>query len=126
MYAAGDIAYVGASLVKLGGHNILESCAVGVPVIFGPHMFNFEDIAAMAVEVGAASQIYDVDALIAAVDLYLSQPSLRRAAGRAAIDLVASNHGSLETTVQLMKRSLARTQQSRRLASQQALSRSDP
>lgn len=108
MYAAGDIAYVGGSMVKLGGHNILESCAVGVPVIFGPHMFNFENIAAMAVDAGAATQVYDVAELVVAVDLYLNQSSLRCAAGRAASALVAANHGSLDLTVSLINQSLIR------------------
>ncbi len=109
LYAASDIAFVGASLVKLGGHNILESCAVGVPVIFGPHMFNFEDIAAMAIDCGAARQVYDTEALIEAVSLYLEQRELRSAASRAALGLVAANHGSLEQTLCLIGNALART-----------------
>lgn len=102
LYAASDVAFVGASLVKLGGHNVLESCAVGVPVIFGPHMFNFEDIAAMALDCGAARQVYDSAELASAVDLYFEQRELCRAAGRAALGLVARNHGSLEQTLALM------------------------
>ena len=60
LYAASDlkaeysIAFVGGSLVEVGGHNILEACAVGVPVIFGPHMFQAEEVGAMALEQAAA------------------------------------------------------------------------
>ena len=60
LYAAADVAFVGGSLVEVGGHNILEACAVGIPVIFGPHMFQAEEISAMALERGAACRIQGV------------------------------------------------------------------
>ena len=44
LYAAADIAFVGGSLIPHGGHNVLEPCALGVPVVFGTHMFNFREI----------------------------------------------------------------------------------
>ena len=48
LYAASDIALVGGSMIPHGGHNVLEPCALGVPVIFGPHMFNFRGISQLA------------------------------------------------------------------------------
>ena len=60
LYAAADVAYIGGSLVPHGGQNLLEACAVHVPVVFGPHMFHFEEISAMALERGAARQVHDV------------------------------------------------------------------
>jgi 3-deoxy-D-manno-octulosonic-acid transferase len=107
-YAAADVAFVGASLVKLGGHNILEACAVGVPVVFGPHMFHCEDVAALAVECGAARQVYDAAALAEAVDAYLGNAELRRAAGVAALRMVEQNCGSLELTLELVSREMRR------------------
>jgi 3-deoxy-D-manno-octulosonic-acid transferase len=106
LYAASDIAFVGGSLVKRGGQNVLEPCAVGVPVLFGPHMFHFEDICAMTLEAGAGRQVYDVETLIDVVAQYLDQPMLREAAGRAGRRLVARNRGSLERTLDLMARRL--------------------
>jgi 3-deoxy-D-manno-octulosonic-acid transferase len=99
LYAASDVAFIGGSLVPHGGQNLLEACAVRVPVVFGPHMFHFEEISAMALERGAARQVHDVDGLVGAVSLYLAQPELRRAAGRAAYTLVAENRGALLRTL---------------------------
>ena len=108
-YAASDVAFVGGSFVRHGGQNPLEACTVGVPVIFGPHMFHFEEISALTLELGAARQVADERALVDAVALYLDQPELRRAAGEAALALINDNHGSLERTLDAMSRQLAAT-----------------
>jgi 3-deoxy-D-manno-octulosonic-acid transferase len=99
LYAASDVAFIGGSLVPHGGQNLLEACAVHVPVVFGPHMFHFEEISAMALERGAARQVLDVDGLVGAVALYFEQPGLRLAAGRAAHTLVTENRGARERTL---------------------------
>jgi 3-deoxy-D-manno-octulosonic-acid transferase len=99
LYAAADVAFIGGSLVPHGGQNLLEACAVHVPVVFGPHMFHFEEISAMALERGAARQVHDVAGLAAAVALYFDQPDLRRAAGHAAHTLVTDNRGALTRTL---------------------------
>ncbi len=108
LYAAADVAFIGGSLVPHGGQNLLEACAVSVPPVFGPHMFHFEEIAAMALERGAARQVHDSAALAAAVALYFEQPELRRAAGRAAHTLVTDNRGALERTLELVSGSVVR------------------
>lgn len=100
LYAAADVAFIGGSLVPHGGQNPLEACAVSVPVVFGPHMFHFEEISAMALERGAARQVHDVAGLVAAVALYFEQSDLRRAAGRAAYTLVTENRGALARTLE--------------------------
>jgi 3-deoxy-D-manno-octulosonic-acid transferase len=106
LYAAADVAFIGGSLVPKGGQNLLEACAVNVPPIFGPHMFHFEEISAMALERGAARQVHDSVGLAAAVALYFDQPELRRAAGRAAHTLVTDNRGALARTLELMSETL--------------------
>jgi 3-deoxy-D-manno-octulosonic-acid transferase len=106
LYAAADVAFIGGSLVPKGGQNLLEACAVNVPPVFGPHMFHFEEISAMALERGAARQVHDVDALVAAVALYFEQPDLRRAAGNAAHTLVTDNRGALQRTLDLVAATL--------------------
>ena len=106
LYAAADVAFIGGSLVPHGGQNLLEACAVEVPVVFGPHMFHFEEISAMALERGAARQVHDVQGLVEAVALYFDQPDLRRAAGRAAHTLVTDNRGALERTLALVDETL--------------------
>jgi 3-deoxy-D-manno-octulosonic-acid transferase len=106
LYAAADVAFIGGSLVPHGGQNLLEACAVEVPVVFGPHMFHFEEISAMALERGAARQVHDVEGLVDAVALYFDQPDLRRAAGRAAHTLVTDNRGALGRTLTLVEDAL--------------------
>ena len=103
LYAAADVAFIGGSLVPHGGQNLLEACAVEVPVVFGPHMFHFEEISAMALERGAARQIHDVQGLAEAAALYFDQPALRRAAGTAAHTLVTDNCGALDRTLALVE-----------------------
>ena len=103
LYAAADVAFIGGSLVPHGGQNLLEACAVHVPVVFGPHMFHFEEISAMALERGAARQVHDVQGLVAALALYFEQPDLRRAAGSAAHTLVTDNRGALGRTLALVR-----------------------
>jgi 3-deoxy-D-manno-octulosonic-acid transferase len=106
LYAAADVAFIGGSLVPHGGQNLLEACAVEVPVVFGPHMFHFEEISAMALERGAARQVHDVQGLVEAVALYFDQPDLRRAAGSAAHTLVTDNRGALDRTLRLVEDTL--------------------
>ena len=60
-YAMGDVAFVGGSLVTVGGHNLLEPAALGVPVLAGPHNFNSADIAKILVDSGAAQIVKDSD-----------------------------------------------------------------
>ena len=107
LYAAADVAFIGGSLVPKGGQNLLEACAVHVPVIFGPYMFHFEEISAMALERGAARQVHGERELAAAVALYFAQPDLRRVAGRAAHTLVLDNRGALERTLAHMRTALS-------------------
>lgn len=56
LYAAADVAFVGGSMVPIGGHNILEASVIGVPVMFGPYMANFKEISRLVLEQQAAIQ----------------------------------------------------------------------
>ena len=107
LYAASDVAFVGGSLVEVGGHNILEACAVGVPVIFGPHMFQAEEVGAMAVERGAARRVTDIAGLMEAIRSYVGQPRVLETAAGAGRALVAENRGALERTLTLIDGALA-------------------
>ena len=66
-YAASDIAFVGGSLVPVGGHNLLEPAALGLPVISGPNVFNAQEIADMFVDKGACTIVQDAPQLAAAI-----------------------------------------------------------
>ncbi len=102
-HAAADVSYIGGSLVPLGGQNLLEAAAVGTPVVFGPHMFNFSDISRMALERGAGRQVQDAAELAGAVADYLETPALRHAAGEAGQRMVAENRGALTKTLALVR-----------------------
>ncbi len=102
-YAASNIAYIGGSLVKTGGHNVLEAAALGIPVLFGPYMFNFEKIAVSLVQVGAAFQVPDSRALAKVAIKLLEDNALRKTAGTRAKAFVEENRGALEKTLKLLK-----------------------
>jgi len=102
-YAAADVAFIGGSLRPLGGQNLLESLAVGTPVVFGPHMFNFSEISNMALERGAARQVRDSAGLAQAVGDYLADAERRQAAGTAGRKMVEENRGALDRTLALVR-----------------------
>lgn len=105
-HAAADVSYIGGSLVPLGGQNLLEAAAVGTPVVFGPHMFNFSDISRMARGRGAGRQVQDAAELASVVADYLKNPALRNAAGEAGQRMVAENRGALAKTLALLRQLL--------------------
>ncbi|WP_411728408.1 lipid IV(A) 3-deoxy-D-manno-octulosonic acid transferase [Methyloglobulus sp.] len=67
LYAAADIAFVGGSMVPVGGHNLLEASAIGAPVLFGPYMANFKEIAQKVLTHNAAIQCHNKEALVQAI-----------------------------------------------------------
>ncbi|MEK7711955.1 MAG: lipid IV(A) 3-deoxy-D-manno-octulosonic acid transferase, partial [Pseudomonadota bacterium] len=105
-HAAADVAYIGGSLVPLGGQNLLEAAAVGTPVVFGPHMFNFSDISRMALERGAGRQVQGAAELANAVADYLENPAVRIAAGAAGQRMVTEHRGALAKTLLLVRQML--------------------
>jgi 3-deoxy-D-manno-octulosonic-acid transferase len=109
LYAASDVAFIGGSLVPRGGQNLLEACAVGVPVLFGPYMFNFEEISTMALESGAGRRVHDPAGVAEAVTRYMQEPAERHAAAQAARRLVADNRGALDRTLDWMMKALRET-----------------
>jgi 3-deoxy-D-manno-octulosonic-acid transferase len=103
-YAAADVAFVGGSLVPIGGHNLLEPAALGVPVLSGPEQFNSPELARALSERGALTIVHDAAELAAALTRLLADPPARAqqgAAGRAAID---ANRGALERLLVLIDR----------------------
>lgn len=106
LYAAADIAFVGGSLVAVGGHNVLEPAAIGVPVLFGPQMFNFQEIAEHILAADAAVQCADRQALQEAVlRLYRDEMFRTRLIGNGKI-FVNSNQGATARLAALLSASL--------------------
>ncbi len=103
-----DLAFIGGSLVPIGGHNMLEAAAQGVPVIFGPHMFNFSAIAKLLLEQKAAIQVADADQLADTVIRLLGDASERSRLGENGRQVVDDNRGALDHLGRLVDRQLDR------------------
>ena len=98
-YGAADVAFVGGSLVPLGGQNLIEAFAMGAPVIVGPHTFNFADAADGAVAAGAALRVADADAMLAAAAALLDDAPRREAMRSRAEGFLAAHRGEAERTL---------------------------
>ena len=103
LFAAADVAFLGGSLVPHGGHNPLEAAAVGVPVVTGPAVANFEDVYRSLEDVGAARRVDDAGALAAAVRLWLDDGSARLRAGAAGRAVMRQSRGALAATLALIE-----------------------
>jgi 3-deoxy-D-manno-octulosonic-acid transferase len=106
-YAAADVAFVGGSLVPIGGHNVLEPAALSVPVIVGPQTFNFTDITASLIEAGAALCIAESEELSTAVVKLLADEQLRRRIGDAGRAAFEREQGGVLRTVGIVEKVLA-------------------
>jgi 3-deoxy-D-manno-octulosonic-acid transferase len=102
-YGACDMAFVGGSLIKKGGHNILEPAAAGKPVIFGPYMFNFRDIADLFLKNKTAILARNQEELMAAVEYLLNNPAEAAEIGRLAKELVAGSLGATKANIDCIK-----------------------
>ena len=100
-YAAADIAFIGGSLVPQGGQNLIEACAAGVPVLIGPHTFNFSLASENAVAAGAAERVATPVNLRAAVVSLLADPARRRSMGISGKAFCEHHRGATSRTVEL-------------------------
>jgi len=98
-YAAADVAVVAGSFAPLGGQNLIEACAAGVPVIVGPHTFNFQQAASDAIEAGAVQRQPDPEQAVQAALALVADPAARQAAGDAARAWFASHAGATARTM---------------------------
>lgn len=104
MYAAADMAYVGATLVPLGGHNLLEPAACGIPVLFGPHTENVRASAAALLRTGGGKVVHDGDELARVWLELLDDPGKRARAGAAAQQAVLDCAKAVDRTLDLVDR----------------------
>lgn len=107
-YAAADLAFVGGSLEPIGGHNLLEPAALGLPVIVGPHTFNTEEVTDSLIEADAATRVADADALGAMVIRLMTRDDERLAMGHAAKAVLERERGAVERTLRIVAQVLAR------------------
>ena len=93
-YALADLAFIGGSLLPFGGQNLIEAAAMGVPTLFGPSMFNFQQASELALQAGAALQVDDARQLVLTVMDLLQQPAQRTVMSAAASDFCAAHQGA--------------------------------
>ncbi len=104
LYALADCAFVGGSLVANGGHNLLEPAALARPVLSGPHLFNFLEIAAMLRSAGALLEVNDAQALATAVQRLFDEPEQARTMAEAGLQVMQANQGALQRLLGLIAR----------------------
>lgn len=102
MYAAADVAFVGGSLVPVGGHNLLEPAALGKPILTGPHTFNAEDIADLLVDEGAALRVQNSTELAAELHRLLTDRAAAQQIGSRGRQVVVQNRGALDRLLELI------------------------
>ncbi len=103
MLAAADAAFIGGSLVPIGGHNALEAAAVGIPVVTGPKVFNFAVITELLVREGAAVQVDSADALAECMAGWLADAAERSRIGENGLRVVEHNRGALDRLLRLVE-----------------------
>ncbi|NIA28198.1 MAG: 3-deoxy-D-manno-octulosonic acid transferase [Desulfobulbaceae bacterium] len=102
-YAASDVAFVGGSLVPIGGHNLLEPAALGLPVISGVHVYNAQEIADMFISLGACRIVTDSRDLAMAVDDLIANPQKAKKSGAQGLEIVQRNRGALNNLLGLLE-----------------------
>lgn len=107
LYALADVAFVGGSLVATGGHNLLEPASVGVPSIFGPHMSNFREIAALVLQYGAGIQVETPVGLTDSCRALIASPELRQVLGQNGLKLMRDNGGATKRQMEIIARFLS-------------------
>jgi len=102
-YAASDIAFVGGSLVPIGGHNLLEPAALGIPIVTGPYVFNAQEIADRFLDNAACCMVENPDELVATVDRLLSNLDDARELGTNGLNILTNNRGALKRLLQVIE-----------------------
>jgi len=101
-YAACDVAFVGGSLLPLGGQNLIEAASVGRPVLVGPHTFNFEEATQRAIEAGAALRVNEAGDLLENALQLLNDDAARARMGTAGLAFAARHRGAAAWVAELV------------------------
>jgi 3-deoxy-D-manno-octulosonic-acid transferase len=101
-YSACDLAFIGGSLLPFGAHNFIEACAVGKPVLLGPHTYNFAEAAAHAIEAGAALRVQDVADLASTANRLLHDDGALGDMGRRALEFSRVHQGATERVIEML------------------------
>ncbi len=102
-FACSDLVFMGGTLVPVGGHNILEPAALELPIVYGPHIFNFYAINELFLQYQAARQVQDTTELEQVLDSLLSDKEERNGLAEKAHQLIEQNAGALDKIMALIK-----------------------
>jgi len=102
-YNIADIVFVGGSLIKKGGHNILEPAVFSKPILFGPHMFNFKDIAELFLSNEAAVLVNNASDMQEGILNFLNHPSIGLEFGKRAQQLIEKNKGAVNSNLEVIR-----------------------
>ena len=105
-YTASDVAFIGGSLLPFGGQNLIEAAACGVPVLIGPHTYNFARVADMAEARGAARRVENADDLMAVANELLQAEQEREAMGQDALRFAQAHRGATGKVLALIAKDL--------------------
>ncbi len=106
LYEIADLVFVGGSLFPQGGQNVIEPAAFGKPILFGPHMDNFREIAALFTSSYAALQVQSPEELEARLSDLLKDEHAREWLGRNARKVIRNNQGAVDRTLEILKKFL--------------------
>ena len=107
-YAAADVVIMGGSLLEFGSQNLIEACALGRPVIVGPHTFNFAEAAASAIAAGGAVRVCDAREALAEAAAISGDARRRDAMGTKALEFVAAHRGAVQRLMDWIEAKTAR------------------
>jgi 3-deoxy-D-manno-octulosonic-acid transferase len=113
-YGAADVVIMGGSLLEYGSQNLIEACALGKPVIVGPHTFNFEQAAEGAIAAQAAVRVADAAAALATAEAITGEPERARRMGANALAFVAAHRGAVARLMAWLAATLAIARDARR------------
>jgi len=105
-YALSDIVIMGGSLLPLGGQNFIEACALGRPIILGEHTFNFQQASADVIDSRAAIRITDIDDLVKAMDLLLTNHQVKEGMSTNALDFANQHTGATKKIIAVVREAL--------------------
>jgi 3-deoxy-D-manno-octulosonic-acid transferase len=106
-YALSDIVIMGGSLLPLGGQNFIEACALGRPIILGEHTFNFQQASADVIDSRAAIRIANIDDLVKAMDLLLTNHQVKEEMSTNALDFANQHTGATKKIVAVVRETLS-------------------
>ena len=101
-YASCDVAFIGGSLLPLGGQNLIEACSMGKPVLIGPHTFNFEQATAMAINAGAAQRVQNSGDLAQHLQALFADTDKQQSMSAAALRFSNESRGATQRTLSLL------------------------